>query len=133
MKRTIGKIAIPKIDLKLISKAILAIFYIMAGLNHFINPEFYMKAMPPLLPYPHFLHLFSGILEIIAGIGLFTSYSRQSSFLIIAILVIVFPANIYVALNDGIPMGIPSSVAWIRLPFQLVFILWAWWHTKKDN
>jgi uncharacterized membrane protein len=128
-----GKIAIPKIDLKLTSKVFLSLFYILAGLNHFINPDFYLRAMPPMLPWPSFIHLLSGLLEIIAGLGLFTRFYRQSAFLIIAILVMVFPANIYVALNEGIPMGITSTQAWVRLPFQIIFILWAWWHSKKED
>ena len=55
----------------------------------------------------------------------------------IALLIAVFPANVYVAIeNVGMPSGEPGSgagiVNWVRLPFQLLFVLWAWWYTRPD-
>ena len=53
-----------------------------------------------------------------------------------ALLVAVFPANLYMAI-EGIPLNpeapMPSWVAWARLPFQPLFIAWAWWFTRGDT
>jgi uncharacterized membrane protein len=120
--------------IKEISRWIQSAFYLIAGANHFLNPEFYLRAMPEYLPYPSFLHLFSGVLEMLAGIGLvIPKYSTRAAWLIIIILIAVFPANLEVALKDGTPMDISPLMAWLRLPFQLVFIAWAYWYTKKES
>lgn len=37
--------------IKTISKFLLAIFMIVAGIMHFVNPEFFLKIMPPYLPF----------------------------------------------------------------------------------
>jgi len=82
--------------LKLISKYLLAVFFIVGGLNHFLNPPFYLKIMPPYLPWHLFLVYLSGIFEIAFGILLMVArYSRYGAWGIIALLIAVFPANIH--------------------------------------
>lgn len=111
-----------------------AIFYVVAGLNHFINPDFYTPMMPAILPVPEMLHKFSGVLEIIGGVGLlFPRFQSKAAWLVVLILVLVYPANVHVALENGAPMGISPTVAWLRLPFQFILILWAWWYTLPSN
>ena len=56
--------------LKLILKYALAIFFILAGLNHFLHTDFYVRIMPPYLPWHRFLVYVSGALEIVLGVGL---------------------------------------------------------------
>ncbi len=53
---------------KLILKFIFGIAFVFAGVNHFINPEFYLRIMPPYLPWHSFLVSLSGMLEILLGI-----------------------------------------------------------------
>jgi len=72
----------------------------------------------------------SGAGEIFLGILLLCpAYSSMAAWGIITLLVAVFPANIY-HLTSTKPGGkIPIWGLWLRLPFQGLFILWAWWHT----
>ncbi|MFQ5515650.1 MAG: hypothetical protein ACE5FG_14635 [Myxococcota bacterium] len=56
---------------------------------------------------------------------------------IIALMIVVFPANAYVALeNVGTPSGEPGTghavANWIQLPFQALFVVWAWRYTRSD-
>lgn len=105
----------------------------MAGVNHFVNPAFYLATMPAFLSYPDLLHKAAGVFEVIGGVGLlFPRYERRAAWLLILLLIAVFPANLNVALQDGVPMGISRAMAWGRLPFQILFIAWAWWHTKPE-
>jgi len=55
-------------QIKAISKYLLAIFMIAAGTMHFVNPEFFLKIMPPYLPLHRELVLVSGVCEVILGI-----------------------------------------------------------------
>lgn len=44
-------------------------FYIVAGFNHFINPEFYLALIPPYLPFHELINVLSGVIEVGLGIG----------------------------------------------------------------
>lgn len=116
--------------IKPISKFILAIFMIGAGTMHFVNPEFFLKIMPPYLPLHSGLVMVSGICEIVLGIMLLVPQSsRLAAWGIIALLIAVFPANIYLFQNQNLMPASPV-IHFLRLPLQGVFILWAYWHTR---
>jgi uncharacterized membrane protein len=108
-------------------------FYILAGLNHFRAPDFYLPMMPPYLPRHADLIFLSGLAEIVLGVAVLIPQFRQAAaWGIILLLIAVFPANIHIALHD-VPLGGAAEGLggwnWVRLPFQGVLILWAWWYT----
>lgn len=115
---------------------LMAAFYIFAGYNHLANPAFYLAIMPPDLPNPEWLNVASGLAEIVLGVFLLEPRTRvYAAWGVIALLVAVFPANVYVATqNIGLPggeAGTGNAVAnMVRLPFQALFIVWAWWYTR---
>ena len=116
--------------IKTISKFVLAIFLIGAGISHFVNPAFFLKIMPPYLPLHKELVLVSGIFEVLLGVLLLVPpYSRWAAWGIVALLIAVFPANLYVFQHQEL---IPASplVHLLRLPLQGVFIVWAYWYTR---
>ncbi len=116
---------------KSISKCVLAIFMIGVGTMHFVKPDFFLKIVPPYLPLPEVLVSVSGICEIVLGLLLLVPrYSHLAAWGIIALLIAVFPANVYLYRNQDI---VPASplVHLVRLLLQGVFILWAYWHTQK--
>ena len=47
---------------------LLSLFMIVAGINHFKNPNFYLKMMPPYLPFHLELVYLSGVVEVLCGI-----------------------------------------------------------------
>lgn len=107
--------------------------YIYVGLRHFIDPNFFMAIMPDYLPYHLEAVYFSGVFEIIlGGMLLYKKTRRLAGWGLIALLIAVFPANIYLAQNETAQqsLDISQSVAIIRLPFQFLFISLAYWHTK---
>ena len=115
---------------KPISKYLLAIFMVMAGTMHFVNPGFFLKIMPPYLPLHRELVALSGYCEILLGILLLIpKCSHLGAWGIIALLIAVFPANIYLYQHQDL---LPASplIHLLRLPLQGVFILWAYWHTR---
>ncbi len=119
---------------KIAMKYLLVLFFIAAGMNHFVHPAFYLKMMPPYLPWHAALVYLSGALEILLGaLVLFPRFTQVAGFGLIALLVAVFPANVYMAQNSHLFPEFSPKALWIRLPFQLVFILWAWWVTKPET
>ena len=116
-------------QIKAISKYVLAIFMIGAGTMHFANPAFFLKIVPPYLPLHKELVLVSGVCEVLLGILLLIPQtSRMAAWGIVALLIAVFPANIYLFQNQDLMPASPV-VHLLRLPLQGVFILWAYWHT----
>jgi uncharacterized membrane protein len=117
---------------------VMAAFYVVGGLNHLMNPEFYETIVPPGLPNPEWLNVISGLAEIVLGVFVLEPRVRVlAAWGIIALLIAVFPANLWVALaNIGLPGGEPGTgnalFNWVRLPFQGLFIVWAWWYTRPD-
>ena len=119
--------------LKIILLYLMVIVYLLMGSMHFINPAQYHEMMPLWLPAHSFLIAFSGIIEIILALLLIPMKTRAiSTKLIIAMLVVFFfvihvPESItyYKTGNEKFVASL------IRLPFQFVFIAWAWMFTKK--
>ncbi|MGH7257191.1 MAG: DoxX family protein [Nitrospiraceae bacterium] len=115
--------------LKAILKYALVLFFVLAGLNHFLHTDFYVRIMPPYLPWHRFLVYFSGALEIALGVGLLIPrLTNLSAWGLIALLMAVFPANIHMALHSDLFPEFNPAMLWLRLPLQLVLIAWAYWY-----
>nr|MBA2737372.1 DoxX family membrane protein [Pyrinomonadaceae bacterium] len=113
-------------------KYLLAFGFVPAGINHFINADFYLKIMPPVLPAPLFLVYLSGIFEIALGITLLLpKFTRLAAWGLIALLIAVFPANVYMAMNTGLFPEFNPTAIYLRLPLQIVLIAWAYYFTRK--
>lgn len=104
---------------------ILAALFIVAGANHFLNPEPYLLMMPRAFPAPRLLVEVSGIAEMLGGLGLLLRPVRAAAaWGLIVLLLAVFPANLNVALHGWPGTNLPAWSLWLRLPFQFVFIWW---------
>ena len=119
-------------NLRGVFRGLLAVAFVVAGLNHFRRPDFYLAMIPPGLPSPAALNFISGAAEILGGIGVLVPATRRlAGWGLIALLVAVFPANVHMALAGLRPPGVEIAtwVLWARLPLQAVFIAWVWWTT----
>ena len=114
-----------------ISRALLAVFFLVAGANHFRAPEIYLGMMPPWLSWHSALVQVSGVAEILGGLGVLWPMSRRcAGWGLCLLLLAVFPANLHVALQGKMPGFDFSPVTlWLRLPFQAVLVAWVWWST----
>lgn len=117
----------------------LAVFFVIAGANHFFSPGPYLAIMPPSLPWPAALIYISGAAEIAGGVGVLLPETRRLAALgLIALLVAVFPANIYGAVH-GMQIGsraVSAWILWLRLPLQGILIAWVYfagWKTPKAS
>ena len=109
---------------------VMALLYIAAGFNHFRKASLYIKIIPPYFPNPKLLNTLSGFSEIILGILLCIPLcSNFAAIGIIALLIAVFPANLFMYENMDASLGIPKWILLLRLPFQIVLIIWAYQYT----
>lgn len=119
---------------KWILKWILGIVFILAGINHLFSADFYLKMMPPFLPWHLFLIYLSGVFEIALGVLLLIpKYTRLAAWGLIALLIAVFPANIYMAFNPQSFSEFSPTALYLRLPLQFVLIAWAYWFTLEKK
>lgn len=115
-------------------RVLFAIFFIGAGVMHFVIPDTYVHIVPPALPVPRLLVELSGAAEILGGLGLLLPFTRRAAaWGLIALLVAVFPANVYMAVSHVPATGIlgQSWLQWLRLPLQIPIILWALHYTRQ--
>ncbi|MAD96367.1 MAG: hypothetical protein CMB99_03475 [Flavobacteriaceae bacterium] len=108
-------------------------FYFVAGVNHFINPQFYLPLIPDYLPYPEFINWISGVLEVVLAISVIVpKYRSKAVWGIILLLIAFIPSHLWF-IQTGACMGeeslcTPLWVAWIRLvPIHPLLMYWAWY------
>ncbi len=107
------------------------LLYIAAGINHFINPEFYLKIMPSYIPCKMFNVFFSGILEIAFSVLLlFNSTRKIAAWLIVIMLIVFFTVHIQMLVDNWSKTGILFWLLLLRILFQFVLIYWAYYYTK---
>lgn len=112
---------------------LLAFFFTAAGINHFVNPDFYLNIMPDYIPLHRELVLISGVTEIIAGVMLaFKRTAFWGGIGVIAMLIAFMPVHIHMIVESeryADMASVPSL--WARIVFQALFVLWAWWCSVK--
>ena len=117
-------------DLKKANLFLLSGFYVLAGVNHFINPDFYYPLIPDYLPFHEAINYISGVAEILLGIGVLVNKTRSlSSYLLVAMLVCFIPAHVYfLQIGSCIESGlcVPEWISWTRLlVIHPLLIVWA--------
>lgn len=117
-------------------RMMLSIGMVIIGAMHFIHPEPFARIVPDWLPYPFAFVYGSGLIEIIAGAGLFfPSVSQISAWTLILLFICVFPANWYQATHNIPVSGLPHDppLIWLRIPMQALLISWAYWLTRDER
>ncbi len=115
-------------------KIVLGLAFVLAGVNHFAMPAVYLKIMPPYLPWHLELVYLSGECEVALGILLLVpKAARLAAWGLIALLIAVFPANVYLYQHQEIFPKVPPFLHLARLPLQGVLIFWAYLYTKAPR
>lgn len=111
--------------------------FVVAGVLHFIQTDVFAAIVPPYLPAPALLVLISGAFEVLGGMGLLLSqpWQRWAAYGLVLLLLVVFPANIHMALYpDAVPgISIAPWILWLRLPLQFVLIGAVLWSVRVPS
>lgn len=114
----------------------MSIFLVFFGISHFFLINEMILMIPNIFPYPSFIVYATGVIEIILAIGLIIPKTRRlSGIFIVFYFIAVFPANVVKAMSDIDIQGTfnSSTMSWVRLLFQPIFILWALYCSKTDK
>lgn len=141
--RTLGALGVRRFESWPASAAhALALMLLMTGTAHFMPAEVtvmpnyadMVAIVPPFVPFPGFIVLASGVLEILAAIGLVLPRTRRITGLaLIPLFVLLLPANIHAAINDIPFAGEPASPLWQRVPEQVLYIAVALWAARTPT
>ena len=114
---------------------LMAAFYAFTGVSHLVNPEIFVKVIPPMLPFPYAIAILSGVAELLlAVLLLFRKTRRWAAWGVIALLIAVFPANVHMYLARATEFPeLPGWALLVRLPMQLLLIGWAYIYTRPDR
>jgi uncharacterized membrane protein len=109
-----------------------AIFWIVAGVMHFVIPRSYQAIVPPQLArWKQEVVVASGVAEIAGGLAVLPDRTRWGArWWLLATLAAVYPANVHMAVNAKDFPRIPPAALWARLPVQFLFGLLTWRGTR---
>jgi uncharacterized membrane protein len=104
-----------------------AAMFVFTGVSHFIFRGPMAEMVPPVFPIPDFWVSFTGVAEVSGGLGLLIPRTRRlAAWSLALLLVAIFPANVYAALEQvgmgGHRQG--PSYLWFRAPLQLFLLAW---------
>jgi uncharacterized membrane protein len=117
-----------------VSRLLPGMFFVIAGILHFVFTPDYMKIMPPWLPWHRGLVLVSGACEIAGGLGVLWHLTRRwAGYGLIALCLAVLPANVQMLLDAQVAgaSAIWLALLWLRLPLQFLLIGWIWRATHR--
>jgi len=113
---------------------IIALFFFVGGVAHFVVTDFFIMAMPDYLGYHKELVIISGVFEILGAIGILIPKTRLlAGYGLIVLIIAVYPANINMALHPENYSGLSELLLYIRLPFQFLFIWFVWWAIAPER
>jgi uncharacterized membrane protein len=116
-----------------LSRWLLALFFVVAGVFHFLFIANYEGIMPPWLAWHRALVIVSGLCEIAGGLGVLWHATRNCSrYGLIALCLAVLPANVQMLLNAQAAhaSALWLTLLWMRLPLQILLIAWIWRATR---
>lgn len=119
-----------------ISRGLLAIFFMVAGMLHFVFPRAYISVVPSYLSFPAALVIISGIAECAGGLGiLFLVTRRFAGIGLLLLCIAVFPANVQMLIDahHAAKEGLIIFLLILRLPLQLLLMWWIWRATRQKG
>lgn len=114
------------------ARLVLAAFFAVAGVGHFVATDAFRAQVPPWLPAPEWVIWVSGVVELAIALALAfapRAWRPLVGWLVAGFLVVVFPGNISQFVTGADAFGLNSDLArGIRLVMQpalIVVVLWS--------
>ena len=124
------------LSLSFIGRISISLMLIFTGIGHFVKTDLMIEMIPEIVPFKKETVYLTGMLEIIASIGLLTQkFARMTSIMLILFFIAILPANIIGSIKEvelgGMENG--NNYLYFRIPLQLLFIIWAYYFGIKIN
>lgn len=133
------KIINKEYDFTLSGRIAMSIMLMFTAAGHFAFSKGMSMMIPKFIPYKQTFVYLTGIFEILLAIGLLIPrFKYISGWTLVVFLLLMLPANIYASLNNinyqkGTFDGNGLAYLWFRIPLQLLFIIWTYFSTIRNN
>lgn len=134
----INKLTTKRLGLTFAGRMAMAVMLVFTAIGHFAFSKG-MAMMISFLPFANAIVFITGIIELIAAIGLLVPKTKTlTGKLLILFFILLLPANIYAAshninLKTADYTGKGISYLWIRVPMQLLFIAWVYFSSLSNQ
>ncbi len=120
--------------LDFILRGFLCLVFSSRGLSHFIDTPFFVKMIPPYIPFPEAVVIITGVIEVLVAIGIMIPEIKElASKIIVVSLVAYFPAIFHMLTHRELFPEISPQLIVFILPAQFLMIVMAWylsgWHS----
>ncbi len=107
------------------------LWFFLGGIGHFVATGFFASIVPPSIPWPRLAVYVSGVFELLGAFALLSPRLRPlAGWGLIALIICVTPANVYMWQHPDLFPTIPSSLLGFRLVLQVLLIACVWWSTR---
>ncbi len=113
--------------------AFVFLWFFVGGIAHFVFTDAEMRIVPPYIPWPRAVVLWSGLFELLGAAGLLLPRTRPAAGLgLAALTVAVTPAHVFMLQQPEL-FGIPWWALVLRLPIQLALLVIIVWCTRPPS
>ena len=113
---------------------IVFIWFGFGGISHFTSTPFFLRIVPPYVPYPLAVVYVSGVFEILGAIGIWIPRWRKwAGNALFALTIAVTPANVYMSMHPQLFPNISETALTIRLFVQVLLLACIWWSTRPPS
>ena len=117
----------------LVLSVLIGVFMLWGGALHFLKPTFYLPFVPGFLPFRAGFVALSGAVEIMLGVAALIPRTRSlAGWGILALMIAFLPIHVWDVFRADPAIG-THGAALVRLPFQFLFILWAWFVARHTG
>ena len=119
-------------DLPLSGRVAMSVMLVFTAIGHFAFTKGMAMMIPDFMPYKTEVVYLTGVIEIIAAVGLLIPSSRVwTGWALILFFILLLPGNIKAAIDHvdyqkATLDGSGPTYLWFRIPLQLLFIAWTY-------
>lgn len=125
-----------RLSFSLVGRAALGVMLTVTGIAHFTSTDLMIEMMPDFLPYKRETIYLTGILELLAVIGLLIyKTAKLTAVLLVILFISILPANIIGSLKQVNLGGMENGAMYLlfRIPLQIFFIAWTYYFGIRTN
>ena len=119
-------------EINVAGRIAMSIMLLFTAIGHFSYTKGMAMMLPKFISFKTPIIYLTGIIEIVAAIGLqISDLERITAWLLVVFFITILPANIYAAVahvdyQKATFHGKGLSYLWFRIPLQIFFILWTY-------
>lgn len=117
----------------------MAAMLVLTSIGHFMFNKGMSMMLPDFIPYKNEIIYLTGVLELLAAIGLLLpKFQVITGWLLILFFIMILPSNIYAAINHvdlqkATYNGEGPGYLWYRIPLQVFYIAWVYFSAVKSR